>query len=423
MVRHFPRAPRRTAQGRRRRAVAALAAAALLIGPSALPAASADDLEDKQEKVEGQIGDAEETYNESSAELQAATDRLIRAQQDLDDAKAYLVRTQAELAAAEALDRQMQQRLDAAIERLNRAQLALDEGQMDLAEQQTRLRQMVVSAYEQGDPALTGLYMVFTTQDPAQLTGKLNADDAVIEAETTILDQLEAGTVLLQVREAELDEAKADVAVKRREAAANLRRMEALEAQALEAKTEIVRLVQERSDARTKALRAKQADLRVLEELRAEQERIKRLILARTTQARGTTSSLGGAMSWPAEGYITSPFGWRIHPVWGYRSMHDGIDIGAGCGVAVRAPADGTVLETYYHSALGNRIVMDNGVKSGVRIATAYNHLSGFAVSPGAEVRRGDVIGYVGTTGWSTGCHLHFTVLENGAPVDPMTWL
>ena len=425
-MRHIPPASRRTARPRRNaRAVTALLAVGLLAGPVVLPSANASDLDDKKRKVEGQVHRAEDSYNESSAELQAATAQLLKARDQLTAAQAYLTQTRGELAAAEALDRRMQALLDAAVDRLNRAQLAVDEGQAAFGEQEARLRQIVVAAYEQGDPALMGLSMVFTTQDPAQLTGQLNADDTVLDVETTILDQLEAGRVLLQVKESELQDAKAEVAQRRQEAAANLRRKEELEQQARQAKAEIVRLVEVRKQATAAALRAKQADLRMLEELRAEQKRIERLIMAQRARQTGSASSmtLTGEMSWPVDGYVTSPFGWRIHPVWGYRSMHDGIDVGAGCGVPVRAAADGTVLQTYFQTALGNRIVMDNGVKSGARLATAYNHLSGFAVSAGTQVQRGDVIGYVGNTGWSTGCHLHFTVLENGAPVDPMKWL
>jgi murein DD-endopeptidase MepM/ murein hydrolase activator NlpD len=407
--------------------VTALAAAGLLVGPLALPSAFssafADDLDDKKEKVEGQIDKAEEHLDHSSAELEAATAKLLQAREDLTAAQAYLAKTQGELAAAKALDREMQVRLDAAIERLNRAQLALDEGQAQFAEQEARLRQMVVAAYEQGDPALMGLSMVFTTQDPAQLTGQLNADDTVIDVETTILDQLEAGKVLLLVKEKELTEARAEVAEQRREAAANLRRMEELELLARQAKQDVAELVVARQQAMTEAVKAKNADLAIIDKLEAERDRIEALILQKATVTRydGAVDG-GGLLAMPVSGYVTSPFGWRTHPIWGYQSLHDGVDFGAGCGTPIRAAADGVVISEYYHSAWGNRIIIDHGVLKGVGVSTISNHLSGYAVSPGAKVVRGQIVGYVGTTGWSTGCHLHYTVNQNGAPVDPMGW-
>jgi murein DD-endopeptidase MepM/ murein hydrolase activator NlpD len=421
VVRHFPRATRPTAT--RRRAVAALAAAGLLVGPVVLPSAFADDLDDKKNKVEGQIDSAHEDLDESSAQLQAATAKLVQARKDLAQAQAYLARTRAELTAARALDREMAERLDAAIERLNRAQMALDEGEDEFNEQESALRQLVVSAYEQGDPALMGLSMVFTTQDPAQLTGNLNADDTVVEAETAILDQLEAARVLLQVKQTELTEAKAEVALRRREAAENLKRKQTLELQAEDAKDQVAKLVLAREKATAAAEKAKNADLAVIAKLEAERDRIEALILqkAQTTAFNGFVDG-GGVLAMPVDGYVTSPFGWRTHPIYGYRSLHDGVDFGAACGTPIHAAADGVVISEYYQTAWGNRIIIDHGIHRGVGISTISNHLSGYAVSTGAHVKRGQVVGYVGTTGWSTGCHLHFTVNQNGVPVDPMNW-
>ncbi|WP_447383288.1 M23 family metallopeptidase, partial [Streptococcus pseudopneumoniae] len=82
-----------------------------------------------------------------------------------------------------------------------------------------------------------------------------------------------------------------------------------------------------------------------------------------------------------------------------YRALHDGVDFGAGCGSPVRAAADGTVLSTYFQSAWGNRVIIDHGALRGVGVATISNHLSSWAVAPGQRVSRGQVIGYVGSTG------------------------
>ena len=80
------------------------------------------------------------------------------------------------------------------------------------------------------------------------------------------------------------------------------------------------------------------------------------------------------------------------------------------------------MLSTYFQTAWGNRIIIDHGVHRGVGVATISNHLSSYAVSAGERVERGEVVGYVGNTGWSTGCHLHYSVLNNGSAVDPMSW-
>jgi len=122
--------------------------------------------------------------------------------------------------------------------------------------------------------------------------------------------------------------------------------------------------------------------------------------------------STGGGMLWPTNGVLTSPFGWR----WG--AMHAGIDIGAPSGTPIVAAAAGTVFFAGWNGGYGNLTLVDHG---GGRI-TAYAHQSRFAVSGGA-VSRGQVIGYVGSTGDSTGPHLHFEVRINGAAFDPMPFL
>ena len=116
---------------------------------------------------------------------------------------------------------------------------------------------------------------------------------------------------------------------------------------------------------------------------------------------------------WPVSGTLTSGFGWR----WG--RMHEGIDIAAPSGTPVVASASGTVIYSGWMGGYGNLVVVDHG--GGV--ATAYAHLSGYATSTGSSVFRGQTVGYVGSTGNSTGPHLHFEVRINGSPVDPLGYL
>ena len=134
----------------------------------------------------------------------------------------------------------------------------------------------------------------------------------------------------------------------------------------------------------------------------------------RTAQGQSTSSTPSSAgLIWPVSGPVTSPFGWR----WG--RMHEGIDIGVSYGTPIHAAASGTVIYCGWESGYGNLTVLDQGGN----LATAYGHQSSIAVSCGQHVGQGDVIGYVGSTGHSTGPHLHFEVRVNGSPVDPMGYL
>jgi murein DD-endopeptidase MepM/ murein hydrolase activator NlpD len=113
----------------------------------------------------------------------------------------------------------------------------------------------------------------------------------------------------------------------------------------------------------------------------------------------------------------------RMHPILRVYKLHDGTDFGAACGTPIYAAADGQVVSAYFDGAYGNRVILANGTVSGTSLATSYNHLTSDTVSIGQSVKRGQVIGYAGTTGYSTGCHLHFMVYRNGATTDPMAWL
>jgi murein DD-endopeptidase MepM/ murein hydrolase activator NlpD len=112
----------------------------------------------------------------------------------------------------------------------------------------------------------------------------------------------------------------------------------------------------------------------------------------------------------------------RFHPILHYWRLHAGIDFAASCGSPLYAADAGRVLSAGWGGGYGNRIVVDHGLIGDVGLATTYNHLSSIVVH-GGSVRRGQLIGYSGTTGSSTGCHLHFETYENGVPVNPRRWL
>jgi len=152
-----------------------------------------------------------------------------------------------------------------------------------------------------------------------------------------------------------------------------------------------------------------------------------RAVAASATPAGLISTSVGRPGSHgflrPVPGAVTSPFGRRLHPVLKVWKLHDGTDFGAACGTAIRAPYAGVVTRSYYSPAYGNRLFVSHGRVDGVQVETAFNHATRYLVRPGQQVRRGQVIGKVGSTGLSTGCHLHFMVWLNGRLSNPMRWL
>lgn len=451
MARSFP--------GSRLRGVAtALLACGLVLSAASVPAANAeekkagaaaskDQLDKKKDEelveqdaeLQRKVKDANVDLEQSSSQLRSAAAALSMAQSQLAAAQDKLAKTRGELAAAKALDRQMQLELDAAIRRLDRAREDLDAGRVKIAQQERELGMIVVSNYQSGDPSLMGLSMVLTSQDPAELTGQLNSVQNIIDKEAVALARLEASKVLLTVQEQEFETAREEVAEQRRAAAKNLERKKKLERRAEAVTQQVSNLVSLRANAQRAAEEARAADIATLQSLEDERERIAEVLAERADQARAEAAAAAAAASgygagvsnvksngfldFPVPGDITSPYGPRRHPIFGYRSLHDGIDFGGACGTPVYASANGVVLEEYFNKAYGNRIIIDHGLHKGVGVATIANHLSGYAVEVGDRVKRGQIIGFVGNSGWSTGCHLHFTVLVNGGHVDPMGWL
>jgi murein DD-endopeptidase MepM/ murein hydrolase activator NlpD len=155
-------------------------------------------------------------------------------------------------------------------------------------------------------------------------------------------------------------------------------------------------------------------------QLAAEFKAVSDQIAAELARASQTAPLGNGTFIRPIPGApITSGFGYRTDPITGQQAFHSGVDFGASCGTPIKAAGTGVVLSAGYNGGYGNATVINHGGGLG----TLYGHQSAFAVSAGQRVEQGQVIGYVGSTGKSTGCHLHFEVRVNGNPVNPLAYL
>ncbi len=164
--------------------------------------------------------------------------------------------------------------------------------------------------------------------------------------------------------------------------------------------------------------RIAEQERQILARLDAESAEIQAIVLrSGSISSTGTVPALlRDGLPWPVIGRVTSPYGWRVHPLFHTPEFHTGIDIAAALGAPVRAPADGTVLFAGRMPASGMLVVIDHG--NGM--STTYSHLLSSAVHAGQHVRRGQLIATVGSSGWSTGPHLFFEVRDNGQPIDPI---
>lgn len=144
-------------------------------------------------------------------------------------------------------------------------------------------------------------------------------------------------------------------------------------------------------------------------------------IISKTTKNSGV--AVGGGFIMPVTGRISSPFGWRTHPIFKSRTFHSGIDIAAPHGTPIKAANAGKVIYSGWYGGYGRVVILDHGSCTGQPTTTLYAHMSRQKVTVGTNVTRGQVIGLVGSTGYSTGPHLHFEVRINGKPNNPKNYL
>lgn len=392
------------------------------------PIASADDLKNKHKQVEQQVDHAEHELETSSATAAAAKAAYRKSVAQLRTAQTQLQATQAALAAAAARDAEMQAALNAALQNLATARQQLAEGKRQVELQKENIADLVTKIYEQGDPRLLGFVAVAEAGDPGDMTRAIAFNEAYGNQQDKVLDGLEAAERALAAQEVQVAQRKDEVEQGRAAAAANLAEKDRLTSLAAAQTAEVQKLVDQRAAVRMETVRARAADRAALKKLQQEEAAITEMLRRRAQEAlkNGAPGVADGYLSAPINPpRITSSYGWRTHPIYGDRRLHNGVDFGAGCGQSMFAPADGVVVARGGGDwdPSGNYLFIDHGGVAGVGLSTSYSHAIRYIVSVGQHVKRGQVIGYVGSTGWSTGCHLHWTVKENGVNVDPMKWL
>ncbi len=417
-MRSFPRTARR-------RLAAAGVAVALATGVVSVPLAHADDIRDRQKRVEKKVESADHALDESSARYRRAYGAFQAAQERLTLARGELASAKTKLGAAKVRDQEMQEALELAQARLEQAEADLEQGQADLEEQRHAVTDMIAEIYEAGDPRLEAFASMIQAEDPADLTWTQEGQSVMVGQQTEAYDELRAAEVLLQVRTQQREDAEVAVAERRQEAADHLVVMRDLTAQARDARAAVRTVVTERRSAKSAAAAVRSRDLAALQRLKAREQDIKERIARMAARTSGGyRGAADGFLGWPVRGgYVTSPFGMREHPIYGYWGLHNGTDFGGGCGLTMQAAASGKVVAKYYSSVYGNRLFVYIGRVNGKNITVVYNHAASYGVSIGQQVSRGQAIGRTGNSGWSTACHLHFTVLENGRPVNPMNYL
>ncbi|HEY6796777.1 MAG TPA: peptidoglycan DD-metalloendopeptidase family protein [Kineosporiaceae bacterium] len=407
-----------------------LVAGALLAVPGAVPATFADPVDDQKQSVDQQIANLKE-------DLEGAADDLVRVAVALKGSQAQLAAARAAFAAAQAARAEAVARDHELAAQLEFAEAQLGQAQQDLAAEQLaaeRSRQALgqIARDTYVGTGLSGLSVALQATTPEQFTDRIAIAGVALRAESGAIQRLSVQQAELRARSAKLDALRAQIAEIKHQSELVVVARSAAERDAADAQARIVTLVADQS-AEAAAVQSKiDAEKQRLGELEAEQAKLQAILIARAKAAAEAARRRHGSgwlpppssgfLAFAAEGPITSGFGMRYHPILHIYRMHTGVDFGVPCGTPVRAAADGDIVSAGPAGGYGNRVVIDHGEVGGGDLATTYNHLSSILVR-GGSVRRGQLIAYSGTTGLSTGCHLHFETLLDGRYVNPMNYL
>lgn len=351
----------------------------------------------------------------ANAKVQRISGELQTVQRKLPKARAQLAQAQTRLQRAQAADREAAAQVQAAQQHLETVTQQVKMTEEKLAATEKRIGQVARNLYIHG--SLSTVEVVLESTDPNDFTQRLAITQAYTRSQNGSLARLLDAKGELSALRGEALRTRSEVS--RLKAQARQRVLERREATAAakSAELEVAALVKRRKIALEDAESDREAVRKEYEELRAEQKRLEEI--ARRESRGYTGPDFTGEMLWPVAGAgITSRPGIRVHPIYGYRACHTGVDMGARTGTPIVAAASGRVAEVAFLSGYGNTVILTHG--SG--ISTLYAHMSRFAVNKGATVSQGETIGYVGSTGRSTGPHLHFEVRVDGAPYDPLGW-
>lgn len=392
------------------RLVAALLSGVVLCGTPAYIMAEDEDLTNQLDSIQQQVNqqnaakaDAETVIGSVSEQLRQIEEQLRQATAELGTIKEQRVSVENDIT-------------------LNERQLA--EAQKRLEGRETVFYKRVRDIYING--RLSYIDVVIGSKDFSDFANRLEVLKRIIDSDITLINEIKKERAEIEAHKQKLETDRA--------------KLVELEKAALAKQAEIEQKKAERNVVLQKAQNDRATAMQAIEELNASSAQVSAMLkerqaaraaaaaaaaaAAQTSAGQGQGASDNwvqgtGQLGWPVSGEITSPYGYRVHPIWGTTIYHSGIDIGVDEGTPVHAADGGVVVWSGWMGGYGYAVVIDHG--NG--ISTLYGHNSELAVDEGQSVAKGQVISYAGSTGNSTGPHVHFEVRVNGDPVDPMGYL
>ncbi|QRN86775.1 peptidoglycan DD-metalloendopeptidase family protein [Clostridia bacterium] len=365
--------------------------AILMSLPAAAFAVSLDELQQAQEEVKNNINRYKNIINSTKSEINSVSSEMANLDQRIQAREKEISALEMAIAEKEAMISGLEE------------DLVMTE--LGYASRQQTLQNRLRAIYENKD--VDYVEVLVDSTDMTDFLVRYELLSRLAGGDISLLDELDSQRRTLEEMKISLVEDQKSLEESRAE-------LEASKNSLYTAKSDKVSL-------QNKLLSEKEVAQKALDEEQESNKEIEAMIKDYIASQKNGGSYTGGKFTWPTPGYtrITSPYGWRIHPITKKRSMHTGIDIAANGGSRIVAAANGTVIYAAWYGAYGNCTIIDHGGG----LTSMYGHQSKLAVQKGDIVIKGNTIGYVGTTGLSTGNHLHFEVRIQGNHTSPWPYL
>ena len=397
----------------------ALCLAALMAVPTGVLAKSSKSLTIEKNKKKQEQMQIKNKINKEKSNISNTENEKKSVSTDIENLDAKIQVTSAKIST-----------LESEIVRLNKDiaenQEKLEEAQVNLSENTDALRMRLREMYKRGN--VNYLEVILNSRDIEELlrnneiiSSIARADRELIEFIQEQIDTIKETEERLQIDKAKVSASKAAVENERQSYQA------AVDAKnnymkVLESNLDLYKAEFEKAQSNWDALDSEIARLQkeITAQKKAEEAAARRATRVHSNITVSSGPRNGQSYTWPLPGHysISSPFGYRVHPILGYSRLHSGVDIPAPSGTPIVAAKSGTVIMSQLMSGYGNVVMVDHG-----DTVTVYAHCSALNVGVGESVKAGDVVAFVGSTGLSTGAHLHFEVRVNGSPVNPLGYV
>ena len=366
--------------------------------------------------LEGELSDAKDEQGELERERKSAQKTLDNLETKKDQLEDYIKEIDADLNSRQKEITQLDNELAEKEEQISQTEAELKAARKKSQRQYEAMKERIKFVYENGNQSYFEL--ILKAESFSDFINRAELVSQVYEYDKNMLLSYKELQKTIAAAKKQLEKDKKTIETMRADAAYEKQQLQivadAKESQVKEYQSDI-KSMEERIKEYDKEIEARNAVIRELE------EQVKRQKAAQAEAGAATPKYTGGKFTWPCPSStrITDEFGMRDDPILHVQKMHSGIDIGAAYGSDIVAAYEGTVVAATYNSSMGNYVMIDHGGE----LYTIYMHCSSLNASVGAKVQAGQSIAKVGSTGRSTGNHLHFSVRLNGSYVSPWNYL